>query len=240
MSHLQVWMRMADYPRFWLDFWRYHQAGGSAPLAEVCAMVGESCGSQSVDHHYVVQAWWAARRIRAAGRGHHVDVGSQVMFVVMMSAWLPLDYYDIRPIDIEVPNLQQRFGDLCALPLETGSVTSLSCLHVIEHIGLGRYGDLIDPDGSRKAAAELSRVLAPGGDLFVSCPVGRERVVFNAHRVFDPATVVAMFAGCELMEFSFVDDGGAFREHASLGDARALEYGCGFFLFRGPTSSPAC
>ena len=64
-----------------------------------------------------------------------------------------------------------------------------------EHIGLGRYGDPLDPLGTRKAAAELQRVLAPGGQLLFSLPVGRPRVEFNAHRVHDPHEVASWFDG---------------------------------------------
>ena len=67
-----------------------------------------------------------------------------------------------------------------------GSLESLSTLHAVEHFGLGRYGDPIHPDGWRRAAEALARVLAPGGRLYFSVPIGRERLVFNAHRVFSP------------------------------------------------------
>jgi SAM-dependent methyltransferase len=103
---------------------------------------------------------------------------------------------------------------------------------VIEHIGLGRYGDPLDPKGSIKAAAELQRVLRPGGKLYLSLPIGRERVCFNAHRVHAPSTVLGMFAQMKLMEFSLVDDEAQYIEHASLKNADKLEYGCGLFIFK--------
>ena len=49
---------------------------------------------------------------------------------------------------------------------------------MLEHIGLGRYGDPIDPQGTEKAATELQRVLAPGGDLYLSLPIEKESRVF--------------------------------------------------------------
>ena len=76
-------------------------------------------------------------------------------------------------------------GDMCRLDgFETGSVDSLSCLHTIEHVGLGRYGDPIDPEGWVVAVRELARILAPGGRLYLGTPIGRERVCFNSERVF--------------------------------------------------------
>ena len=61
------------------------------------------------------------------------------------------------------------------------SVESLSYLHTMEHIGLGRYGDPIDPLGYLKGMNELQRVLKPGGKLYLSVLIGQERVEFNAY-----------------------------------------------------------
>jgi len=109
------------------------------------------------------------------------------------------------------------------------SLESVSCLHVAEHIGLGRYGDPLDPLGTRKAAAELERVVAPGGQLLFSLPVGRPRVEFNAHRVHDPAEVASWFSRCSLREFAGVDDGGVFRRHRSLDELAGATYACGMY-----------
>jgi len=102
---------------------------------------------------------------------------------------------------------------------------------VAEHIGLGRYGDPLDPLGTRKAAAELQRVVAPGGQLLFGGPVGRPRVCFNAHRVHSPHDVVAMFSELQLVEFSGVDDRGTFSRHRTLDELEGAQYGCGMFRF---------
>jgi SAM-dependent methyltransferase len=135
-------------------------------------------------------------------------------------------HFDYRPLAADLPGLRSVGADILALPLAESSVRSLSCLHVIEHIGLGRYGDAIDPDGARKAAAELVRILAPRGRLFLSAPVGRERVCFNAHRVFAPESLMALFAPLRLHSFALVDDAGRFRDPARPEEARGLDYGC--------------
>jgi hypothetical protein len=112
------------------------------------------------------------------------------------------------------------------------SVASLSCLHVVEHIGLGRYGDPLDPHGTRRACAELARVLAPGGYLYLSTPVGRERVCFNAHRIHDPRTIPEYLSQLDLVDLSIVDDSGALSSGVSADEGSSLLYGCGLYRFR--------
>jgi hypothetical protein len=110
-------------------------------------------------------------------------------------------------------------------------------LHVIEHVGLGRYGDLLDPGGDRQAIKELKRVLAPGGSLLFVGPVGRRRIAFNAHRIYSYEDVCERFGDLQLVEFSLVPDRGSdggLIQHASPAQANGQEYGCGCFWFRKP------
>jgi hypothetical protein len=53
-----------------------------------------------------------------------------------------------------------------------------------EHDGLGRYGDPLDPDSDLRNMAALMKHVKPGGLVFLSVPVGRDRVVFNLHRIY--------------------------------------------------------
>jgi hypothetical protein len=123
-----------------------------------------------------------------------------------------------------------------ALPMRSGSLPSISCMHVVEHIGLGRYGDPLDPAGDLKAIAELKRVLAPGGDLLFVTPVGRPRIVFNAHRIYAYQQIIEAFAGLSLRQFALVPDD--MRQDllvdASPAVADQQQYGCGCFWFQRP------
>lgn len=185
------------------------------------------------DSHYTYQAAWATRHIQTRRPAAHVDVSSAVPFVAQLSAIVPVTMYEFSAPDIALPGLTVREATVLALPLPDRSVASLSCLHVIEHVGLGRYGDPLDPDGMEKAAAELCRVVAEGGVLYVSFPVGRARVAFNAHRITDAEAFVARVAahGLSLQDFALIDDQGRFHPSASPADARGLRYGCGCFCF---------
>lgn len=136
-----------------------------------------------------------------------------------------------RPLQVNLGGLACVAGTITALPFDDGTVSSLSCLHVIEHIGLGRYGDPMDADGSLRACAELQRVLAPDGRLYLSVPVGRERVCFNAHRVFSPQSIVDSLPSLQLLGFSLIRDDAVFVVDASFAMAREQEYGCGLFEF---------
>lgn len=197
-------------------------------------MLANRSAETPFDRHYVYHTAWALRRLLEHCPAAHVDVSSSLYFVALGSAAIPMTHFDYRPPRLTLSNLDCRSGDLLALPLESGSVRSLSCMHVLEHVGLGRYGDPLDPLGDVKGARELARVLAPGGRLYFVVPVGRPRVCFNGHRIYDFAAVRALFASLTLDEWSLVPDDAAPGLIANppppLVDAQ--QYGCGCFVFR--------
>jgi len=141
-------------------------------------------------------------------------------------------FIDRRPLDVQLPGLTCQGGSILELPLADRSVPSLSCLHVAEHIGLGRYGDPLNPHGTRQACAELGRVLAPGGNLYFSLPVGRPRVCFSAHRIHAPETIMEYFAGLKLVEFSGVHDDGRYVAQVRLAEFTDSRFANGMFWFQ--------
>ena len=220
-------------PRFighWLKYAR-RARGQNIRLFDMQPCLGDWISHTPFDAHYFYQGAWLARKIAHAKPEKHVDIGSSVLTISVLSACVDTVFVDYRPLKVSLPGLTSIPGDILNLPFEANSVESLSCLHVIEHIGLGRYGDPIDPEGSVKAAAELQRIVRPQGRLFLSLPIGRERVCFNAHRVHAPASVLKMFGQMRLMEFSYVDDAGQYHAGAQIEAASQLEYGCGLFQF---------
>lgn len=186
------------------------------------------------DAHYFYQAVWATERIIRNKTGDHVDVGSDIKYIGLLTTHLPVIFVDIRPIRTNLSQLYCASGDLLHLPFNTNSIKSLSCLHVIEHIGLGRYGDDINPNGSIQAIAELIRVLAEGGNLFLSIPIGKPRICFNAHRVFNPITIIDYFHGLDLCEFSVVSDKHELILNASTEQFVDSYYACGLYWFHKP------
>jgi len=187
--------------------------------------------STPFDGHYFYQGAWLARLIAERKPDLHIDIGSSIMMISTLSAMAKTIFVDYRPLHVNLSGLVSVGANITNLPFQDDSADSLSCQHVIEHIGLGRYGDPIDPQGSVKAAGELERVLKRGGNLYLSLPVGRERVCFNAHRVHAPDTVVKLFKNLKLMEFSYVTDSGKFLENQPVEDALACDYACGMYIF---------
>jgi len=226
--------RLANYPRYLHDLWAYLHAPGAEPWSRLTLrpMLEDRTASHGFDAHYVYLGAWAFRHIAQAHPAEHVDIGGQIGWVSCLASVTRVVFVDVRPFLGRIENLESRAGDILRLPFADRTVRSLSCLHVAEHIGLGRYGDPIDPRGTRKAFAELARVLAAGGRLYFVLPVGRPSLAFNAHRVHDPAAILAWIAeeGLVLREFAAVDDSGQFRAQASPGDLRDQTYACGMFL----------
>jgi hypothetical protein len=108
-------------------------------------------------------------------------------------------------------------------------------MHVVEHVGLGRYGDPVDSEGDLKAISELKRVLAVEGNLLFVVPLGQPKVMFNAHRVYSYDQIIEYFSGLELKEFALIPDrpengGLVFNAPKDLIDKQ--NYGCGCFLFQ--------
>ena len=188
--------------------------------------------------HYFHQDLWAARRIHQSRPPHHIDVGSRIDgFIAHLLTFMPVTVVDIRPLRSDVDGLTFLQADATDLSsFGDSSIESLSSLHAVEHIGLGRYGDRIDPDGCFKCMQALARVLAPRGRLLFGVPIGRERVEFNAHRVFSPDTVISRFGsyGLQLVSFSAVDDKGFIHPDALIADFHDAWYSCGLFEFTKP------
>ena len=136
---------------------------------------------------------------------------------------------------MQLSGLSSESADLTELPIPSGSIASLSCLHVVEHIGLGRYGDPLDPDGDVKAINELQRVLAPGGNLLFVVPVGQPRIQFNAHRIYSYDQIRSMFAGLTLKACALVPDDpavGGLMDNPPSQVFDQQRYGCGCFWFQ--------
>lgn len=187
--------------------------------------------------HYFHQDLLVARRIFLNKPDKHVDIGSRIDgFVAHVASYREIEVLDIRPLALNIPNIRFKQADLISLPPGmAGYCDSLSCLHAIEHFGLGRYGDPIDFQGHLKGLDSMHAILKPGGTFYLSCPIGPQRIEFNAHRVFSIAYLLELFKDrFKLRSFSYVDDAGDLHEDVPLtpeliqGNC-GCRYGCGIF-----------
>jgi len=225
---------LSKYPAYLRDLLRYRKMDGAEPirLRDTYPCLFDRTAKTTVDSHYFYQHVWAFEKIYHLKPKVHVDVGSSVDFVGLLSVITEVQFIDIRPLVVSnVPNIQSIKGSILEMPYESDSLESVSCLHVAEHIGLGRYGDCLDPHGTQKAAAELTRCLAKGGNLFFSLPVGRPRLCFNAHRIHSPRCVIDYFRGLNLVELSGTGDDKQFIENVDIGILENARYACGMFWF---------
>lgn len=189
--------------------------------------------SQSGKGEYFYQDVWAVREIVKSGVKKHIDIGSRIDgFAAFLSCFINVDYIDIRKPECKLKNFNEIEGSILSLPYDDSAIESLSSLHVLEHIGLGRYGDPIDPNGTEKAVKEMSRVLKKGGKLYIGVPCGTARVEYNANRVFDPDKIVGLFnnENLELINFSIVKNN-TLIEECSLNDFKGTWYYLGMFVF---------
>lgn len=232
--------------RFTEDLERFTEAGGQVTSVWPIISDFDDNASGVLPGHYFNQDLLVASLIHKSRPRRHIDVGSSFAgFVAHVASFRAIEVLDIRPMDaVDHPQISFLQKDLAVSdPSFRGITDSLSCLHTIEHFGLGRYGDSIDPDGHLKGFQNLVDLLEPGGTLYISFPIGKKDAVhFNAHRVFHPLSVLSWplaDGGLELKEFSYEDDAHRLHRDVPLGQfVPAVEYGCGIYTFRKPRESP--
>ena len=232
---------MRGLPRFVND-WRKFKKDYSGSLIWMPCLHDWYEEGGTTKSEYFWQDLLVARWIFDAKPQRHVDVGSRVDgFVAHVASFRNIEVFDVRPISTQIPGVVFKQADLmCSDSLPdsgSGYCDSLSCLHAIEHFGLGRYGDPIDPMGHERGIANMALLLKPGGTFYLSTPVGRERVEFNANRVFAPSNIIRLVEGhgLALRKLTVIGDGGQVREVQTTPEAmQALAkttYNLGIFVF---------
>ena len=240
---IKILIKTALSPWFWKDYLKYKKENKRFPINffDIFPILKEKTKTTDFDSHYVYHVAWAIRKVLEIKQKEniekHLDFSSSLHFSANLSAFLPVDFYDYRPANLSLSNLNSKEADLTNLNnFKDNSINSLSCMHVVEHIGLGRYGDPIDTEGDIKAINELKRICEIGGNIIFVTPVGKQRIQFNAHRIYAFKTILNLFGeDFELKEFSLVKDDHNFLENVSISEAEDIvsrqNYGCGCFWF---------
>lgn len=185
---------------------------------------------------YFVQDLLVSRAVFANTPVKHVDVGSRVDgFVANVASFREIEVFDVRETSSSVDGIKFKVVDFMSLPDSlVDYCDSVSCLHALEHFGLGRYGDPIDPDGYRKGLENLARILNEKGRLYLSVPVGVERVEFNANRVFSANRILSLAEkfGLMLENFVLIKGDGSFEELGAIPpEVDSLPYALGIYSF---------
>ena len=232
-------------PRFLRDWRKFRAACSDKVILVPCLHDWYEEGGVTKSE-YFWQDLLVAKKIFETNPGIHVDVGSRVDgFVAHVASFREIEVFDVRQITTQVPGITFKQVDLMSSgsDLPENYCDSVSCLHAVEHFGLGRYGDPVNPRGHEQGISNMGKMLKSGGCLYLATPIGVERVEFNANRVFDPKTIIqcAEFNGLQLQELTVIDNTGI-AKLMELDDETFLElalkqYNLGLFVFIKPGSS---
>lgn len=190
-------------------------------------------------NEYFWQDLLVARKIFYENPETHVDIGSRVDgFVAHVASFREIEVFDVRPLTTQIPGIKFKQADLMAPINELRNYCdSLSCLHALEHFGLGRYGDPIDPSGFERGLVNMASLVKANGLIYLSVPVGVSRVEFNANRVFDPRVIVDLADKnfMKLIDFVVIRQGGEVTtvsiNDLGLDELAMQRYNLGIFTF---------
>jgi hypothetical protein len=149
---------------------RARRIGAKYKVTSLYPILGQNSSlAGEIGGHYFFQDLFVAKRLLEENPRRHIDVGSRIDgFVAHVACARGLDVVDVRPVTVRIPNVRFRQLDMTkGVPAELrGAYDSASCLHALEHFGLGRYGDELDPRGCEKGLQALSQLLSPRGRLY--------------------------------------------------------------------------
>jgi hypothetical protein len=209
------------------------------PLGKMYPILDDAKAESGIgDKIYFFQDLYIAQEIFKANPARHVDIGSRVDgLIAHVASFREIEIFDIRPLNSKIRNVKFTKCDLMGelSPDLLGCTDSLSCLHAIEHFGLGRYGDPINANGHLAGFENLSKMVKSGGIFYFSVPLGSLRVEFNAHRVFSMDYLLkTVQRNFEIEKFAYVSDKGELHINIPWDGEAAKQnfnckYGCAIF-----------
>jgi SAM-dependent methyltransferase len=225
-------------PRY-LSQYRQFQSLGGRITHRYPILVDYEDQAGSARGHYFHQDLLIATFVSQNKPIRHIDIGSRIDgFVAHVAAFRPIEVLDVRELkECGHENIKFLRANLMdSVSAKDEIADSISCLHAIEHFGLGRYTDPLDPQGHLKGFQNILRMLKPNGTLYISFPIGRENEIhFNAHRIFHPKDILNWPTGdiqIALQRFDYVDDAGILHKHVDINNDIETTYGCGIYTFK--------
>jgi len=192
--------------------------------------------SSKIIKHYFNQDLLVASYIFKNSPKKHLDIGSRIDgFVSNVASFRKIEVIDIRKNNFQFNNIIFKKKDI-SKKIDKSLLNycdSLSCLHTIEHLGLGRYGDKIDPEGHIKGFKNLVKILKKNGLFYVSFPISNvNKIYFNAERSFHPKEILKWSKKLELLRFDLIDDNDKIFLNADLNKIKKINYSCGIYIFK--------
>lgn len=218
--------------KFYRDFYKYKKANNNknmpVEISNLYPCIFDNTDSTPLDYTYFYQDSWCAKKIFENKPDHHYDFGSEAKMIGIISQFTKTTMIDIRPIDVELEGLHFRKADILRTGFPDNSISSLSSICVLEHIGLGRYGDEMDPFGTEESITEIKRILAQNGNLYISLPIDNQnRTYFNAHRAFTRDYILEVFSPLKLLEEKYI-----YGKRMQNSYDSAKGFGTGLFHFK--------
>jgi hypothetical protein len=198
-----------NIPRFVSDYFAFRKMH-NVPIELWPYLNDRKSSAGSFMHEYFIQDVFAAQLVHRLNPQKIVDVGSRIDgYIAHLITSREVELIDIRPMNSEIKNLsflQMNFSDHASV--KEHYTDFISCLHSIEHFGLGRYGDPITKDAVPSALQSFAKIVKPGGYFLLTTTFGKERVKFNAQWVFDFEKMSAGLKalGFDLEELYYLDN----------------------------------
>ena len=229
-------LNLSSLPRYFKDYFKFKKKGGKTRNTYICL---EDFNNEATEfkNQFFHSDLIVSQKIFEQNPKDHLDIGSRIDGLVShVASYRSLDFADIRNIKIfphKNINIQQiDIGDENLKIVKKYS--SISSVGVLGHVGLGRYGDKVDPYGHLKSFKNISKLADKSAILYLMVPIGKEGVEFNSHRVFKAFNIIEIFKklNFDLIEFNFVDDSGELHLKSNIKETEKLNFGGGIFIFK--------
>jgi SAM-dependent methyltransferase len=239
---MPLFVFLKEFPAFLREYAEIkrqaEKVGKDFPFTKLYPCLEEKDGESGIiTEHYFLQDLFVAQKIFQINPSRHVDIGSRIDgFVAHVASFREIEVFDVRGQNLDIANIRFTRADLTAEDFSfVDYCDSLSCLHAMEHFGLGRYGDRLNYRGHLVGWDNMFRMLKQGGKFYFSVPIGEQRIEFNAHRVFSVAYLLHLMEGrYDIDSFSYINNENRLITHAvlderSVGNNFGCHYGCGIF-----------
>jgi len=172
----------------------------------------------------IVEYPWILRNMPAKGRV--LDVGSTGSQLPLMLLGLGYEVWtvDVREYEFEGvnKNLHCIKGDIRNTNFPDSFFDIVIAVSTIEHIGLGRYNDPIDPEGDINAIKEINKILKIRGILMMTVPFGNKSIS-KLHRVYDIKSLLTLLSKFKIEKIEYFWKSDQVWNYSSLEQVRNVD-----------------